>query len=145
MACPLCDGLARIRSGDHHAHIAELSESFLTLAETQGCPGWCVLVLKDHQEHLEALEPTRRARLLEDLNTAALAIRAAFPEVTRLNYACLCNLVPHLHWHLMPRRAGDPAGAVWSWSEDRQRGNAGEAERRGMIERIRRELTSGER
>src|SRR5688572_13724719 len=101
MPCSLCDALARARAGDNPSHIADLSVSSLLLADTQGCPGWCVLVLDGHAEHLEALDGARRARLFDDLTRAAAAIRGAFPEVTRINYACLCNVVPHLHWHLI--------------------------------------------
>lgn len=140
MPCTLCDTLALIRGGSCPAHIIDFSESSVILADTQGCPGWCVLILNTHEEHLEALNPWRRERLFEDLMRAAAAIRAAFPDVTRLNYACLCNVVPHLHWHLMPRRPVDPPGAVWSWPEDRQRGNATDAERAESLARIRRAL-----
>src|SRR3954468_3025982 len=57
MPCPLCDTLARIRAAAEPAHIADLAVSTLILSEDQGCPGWCVLVLSDHHEHLERLPP----------------------------------------------------------------------------------------
>src|SRR3954462_12933260 len=137
MPCPLCDTLARVRAAAEPAHIADLAVSTLILSEDQGCPGWCVLVLTDHHEHLESLPPPLRARFLEDLSAAAGAIRAAFPDVQRLNYACLGNLVPHLHWHLIPRRPGDPPGAVWSWPGPAQRGNAALPTRSALIHAIR--------
>ena len=40
---------------------------------------------------------------------------AALPGVEKTNLASLGNLVPQLHWHVVGRRAGDPAwpGPVW--------------------------------
>ena len=137
MSCPLCHTLSRIRARAEPSHIADLSESSLALADTQGCPGWCVLVLNTHDEHLESLDPTRRVGFLADLARAAGAVRSAFPDATRLNYACLCNVVPHLHWHLIPRRATDLPGAVWSWPEESQRGRATNADRMGLGRSIR--------
>ncbi|MEX2219357.1 MAG: HIT family protein [Phycisphaerales bacterium] len=137
MPCELCTTLAQSRAGGDPSHIADLAESTLILSAPQGCPGWSVLILNGHHEHLESLDPARRARLFEDLMRAAAAIRTAFPEVTRLNYACLCNQVPHLHWHLIPRRPADPPGAVWSWPEDQQRGRSAAAARDAAVEAIR--------
>jgi diadenosine tetraphosphate (Ap4A) HIT family hydrolase len=139
MPCTLCETLARSRAGRAPDHIADLSESTLLLFEHQGCPGWCVLILNDHHEHLEHLPPARQTRLLADVAAAGAAIRLAL-GVPRINYACLCNQVPHLHWHLIPRRPADPPGAVWSWPESRQRGETTEEERRALRDAIRRAL-----
>jgi diadenosine tetraphosphate (Ap4A) HIT family hydrolase len=135
--CPLCDTLARLRPGDR-SHIAELSESTLILGDNQGCPGWCVLILKDHHEHLELLPADRRMRLLDDVAAIGAALRMAFSPL-RINYASFCNQVPHLHWHIMPRREGDPfpKDPVWAWPEAAQRGDADEHQRRRLIESIR--------
>ena len=39
---------------------------------------------------------------------AARALKEAF-DARKVNYALFGNLVPHIHWHLIPRLAGDPA------------------------------------
>ena len=44
----------------------------------------------------------------------AAAIRAVF-DPKRINYECLGNIQPHVHWHLIPRYEGDhpdPRGGV---------------------------------
>jgi diadenosine tetraphosphate (Ap4A) HIT family hydrolase len=42
-------------------------------------------------------------------------VLARLPGVEKTNLASLGNLVPQLHWHVVGRRAGDPAwpGPVW--------------------------------
>ena len=48
-----------------------------------------------------------RLKYLEEMALLAQAVR----EVTqphKLNYECLGNLVPHLHWHVFPRRLDEP-------------------------------------
>lgn len=46
----------------------------------------------------------------------AAAIRTAF-KPRRLNYENLGNVVPHVHWHVIPRyeapRDPDPSNVVW--------------------------------
>lgn len=138
MGCPLCQVAAACSSGQHPELIATLSESHLVLAGEQGCEGWCVLVLKEHADHLDELEPDRAARLHADLMAAAAVIRRAFAP-PRLNYACLGNLVHHVHWHVIPRHADDPdpRSAVWSWPPERQRGTATPARRQELVRLLR--------
>lgn len=140
MPCPLCQTAAACRSGEYPELIATLSESYLILAAEQGCEGWCVLILKDHAEHLDQLPADRAAGLHGDLLRAAGIVRRAFdPVPPRLNYACLGNLVHHIHWHVIPRHASDPdpKSAVWSWPPERQRGSATPARRAELIQLLR--------
>jgi diadenosine tetraphosphate (Ap4A) HIT family hydrolase len=143
MPCSLCDTLSRAASNP--SYIASLSEGLLFLSENQGCPGWCILILKDHHEHLELLPPQRRERFLADVTTVGAALRVAFNPL-RLNYACFGNQAPHLHWHIMPRRESDPfpLDPVWSWPPAAQRGQAAPTDRLTMIDTIRQALVSGQ-
>jgi diadenosine tetraphosphate (Ap4A) HIT family hydrolase len=103
-ACPACGG-SWPAAGDR---IAELSESTLYLHTDQFFPGWSVLVLRRHATELFDLRRDERARLIEDVNDAARALKEAF-DARKVNYALFGNLVPHIHWHLIPRLADDPA------------------------------------
>jgi diadenosine tetraphosphate (Ap4A) HIT family hydrolase len=114
--CHACQRLAEIRAGKHPFFIAELSESFAVLHDHQPYEGWCVLLLKEHHEHLHLLPIARQARLAEDMaRTAAAIVEAYSPQ--RLNYECLGNQLAHVHWHVIPRyvppRDPDPRSAVW--------------------------------
>jgi diadenosine tetraphosphate (Ap4A) HIT family hydrolase len=47
------------------------------------------------------------ARIMDDLYQAAGAISSACsPDL--MNYASMGNVVPHVHWHLVPRYRTDP-------------------------------------
>ena len=114
--CPACRRIADIRAGTNPSFIAELSESFAVLHDHQPCEGWCVLLLKDHAEHLHLLPQDRRARLAQDVGRVAEAIARAL-NPNRINYECLGNQLAHIHWHIIPRYAPpkdpDPTTTVW--------------------------------
>src|SRR5262249_15051622 len=143
--CPLCEALKDIQAGRHPALLAELTRSWAVLGNEQGCRGWCVLILKDHIEHLDHLSPSDQAALFEDVARMARAIRRAFPDSgtgggpPRINYECLGNQVAHVHWHVIPRHADDPTPTrpVWLWTPEQLRGTMGDAERRALIVRLR--------
>ena len=103
-ACPACSG----RWPASEDRIAELSEGTVYLHANQFFPGWSVLVLRRHATELFELERDERARLIEDVSDVALALKQAF-DARKVNYALFGNLVPHIHWHLIPRLADDPA------------------------------------
>jgi diadenosine tetraphosphate (Ap4A) HIT family hydrolase len=107
MDCSACTRIARIRDGKNPDFIATLSESHVTLADEQAYRGYCLLLLKDHHDHLDHLPLERQVRLWEDVTQVAAAVRSRL-EPVRLNYACLGNYVTHVHWHVIPRYADDP-------------------------------------
>ena len=116
--CPVCARIARLRrdpSADP-LFLAELAESFVVLHDQQRYEGWCVLLLKEHYEHLAGLPVARQLRLFEDVARVARAItRACRPD--RINYECLGNQLHHVHWHVIPRYHAtdpDPRQPVWT-------------------------------
>jgi diadenosine tetraphosphate (Ap4A) HIT family hydrolase len=102
--CVACSG----RWPDAGDRIAELPSSVVYLHTDQFFPGWSVLVLRRHATELFELEPDQRARLMEEVSDVARALKLAF-DARKVNYALFGNLLPHVHWHLIPRLAGDPA------------------------------------
>ena len=103
----------------------ELSESYLVLQDQQSTLGWCVLLLKDHHEHLGGLPPRRAKRLFEDVLKTAAAIQKAVRPL-RINYECLGNTLHHIHWHIIPRHRSDPTplAPVWNWGKKKLAGKA---------------------
>src|SRR5262245_53612686 len=141
MDCPLCEVVRRARAGDHPPLIADLRESFAVLGDNQGCPGWTVLVLKEHAEHLADLPVQRQLRLWEDVADAAAAIRREFGPL-RINYESLGNQVAHIHWHVIPRHRDDPdpRNPVWGWAKERLAGSMDAAARAALAARLRTRL-----
>jgi len=148
MACPLCDVVNRCRDGSHPGLIATLPECHVVLGDNQGCAGWCVLVLREHAEHLDELAGERQQAIFGEVSRVAGAIRRVFPASgagggpPRINYECLGNQVHHIHWHVIPRHADDPdaRNAVWGWPAERLRGAIDDAARAALIARLRAEI-----
>lgn len=138
MDCSACSRIARIREGKNPDFIATLAESHVTLADEQAYRGYCLLLLKDHHDHLDYLPLERQLRLWEDVARVAAAIRSRF-EPVRLNYACLGNFVTHVHWHVIPRYAGDPEPQhpIWVRPLDERRPRLPQTERERLITTLR--------
>ncbi len=102
--CSACGG----RWPDPSDRIAELRESILYLHTDQFFPGWSVLVLRRHATELFDLEREERARVMDEVSDVAETLKSAF-DARKVNYALFGNMVPHMHWHLIPRLATDPA------------------------------------
>lgn len=106
-ACPLCDTPGgTILWQDDFCRVV--------LADEPDYPGFLRVILAAHVKEMSDLAPADQQRLLH----AVLASEAALREVVapdKVNLASLGNLVPHLHWHVIPRFADDPhfPNAVW--------------------------------
>ena len=78
-------------------------------------PGFCRVIWRQHVREMSDL--SRADRLL--LNEAVFEVEEAIREVmapSKINVASLGNVVPHLHWHVIPRYTDDahfPA-PVWA-------------------------------
>jgi ATP adenylyltransferase len=105
ITCPLCP--PRPASSPHALEIAPLSISTLYLNRDQRFRGYCLLTFDArHATGLEELSPGEYSAFMADLRRAAQAVRAA-TQPDHMNYECLGNSNPHLHWHLVPRYRDD--------------------------------------
>jgi diadenosine tetraphosphate (Ap4A) HIT family hydrolase len=143
MACFGCERVERIRRGADPDFLAELGESYVVLADEQAYRGYCLLVLKDHAEHLTELPLERQVRLWEDVSlVGSVLMRELAP--TRLNYACLGNMMTHIHWHVTPRYAEDPEAQhpIWVRPLAERRLELPGDERAALMARLRRGLAA---
>ena len=65
-------------------------------------------VLRRHATELYELATDERARVMEEVSAVARALQRAF-GARKVNYALFGNVLPHMHWHLIPRLGSDPA------------------------------------
>ncbi len=86
----------------------------VVLADEPDYPGFLRVILAAHVKEMTDLPPAAQRRVLD----VVLAAEAALREVLapdKVNLASLGNVVPHLHWHVIPRFADDPhfPNPVW--------------------------------
>jgi diadenosine tetraphosphate (Ap4A) HIT family hydrolase len=84
------------------------------LHDDQFFPGWTVLVFQRHATELFQLAPTERFQLIEEVNHVAKTLADVY-RAKKMNYELLGNQLPHIHWHIIPRLAGDPAPLEPVW------------------------------
>lgn len=81
---------------------ATLPASIVYIFREQSHPGRLIVALKEHANDLADLSDAQRDAFFADVATAARAIRKAF-NPDKINYAAFGDLVPHLHFHLVPK------------------------------------------
>ena len=106
LQCHLC--APREPNNEHRLFIAQLSVSTLYLFRDQRFRGYSLLTYDSrHATVLEELSNAEYNAFMYDLRQAATAIRTAL-NPDHMNYECLGNSSPHLHWHIVPRYKNDP-------------------------------------
>ena len=108
--CKACQGTWP--RADHF--IADLGVSQAYLHDDQFFKGWTVVVFRRHATELFQLAPTERMQLMEEVSLVAKTLAQVF-EARKINYELLGNQLPHIHWHLIPRLATDPAPLEPVW------------------------------
>ena len=111
-ACPMC----RRWNDDADLQIVELEHSFVVLNRDQHFPGYTLLFTKDHVTELFHLDRTVRGGLMEEVSCVAGALSSVF-QPDKINYELLGNMVPHIHWHLVPRYSREPIWPRPIWTE----------------------------
>ena len=110
--CPMC----RKWQEDVDLQVAELAYCYVVLNRDQFFPGYCFVLAKGHVTELFHLDVTTRQGIIEEVNNVASALSRVF-NPTKINYELLGNMVPHMHWHLVPRFSDDPLWPKPIWSE----------------------------
>ena len=78
----------------------------LVLVADADYPGFCRVVWKRHVAEMTDLDAAERRHLMSVVFAAESALRAA-ARPHKVNLASLGNVVPHLHWHVIPRWRDD--------------------------------------
>ena len=111
--CPFClhYGADRLFENPLNPMIYDFGDSALYLHRNQYWRGYCLLVSRFHVIELFDLLPEQRAQLMESLSLSAHAIELTC-KPDKINYKCVGNTIPHLHWHIQPRYWKLPEGLI---------------------------------
>jgi diadenosine tetraphosphate (Ap4A) HIT family hydrolase len=96
--------------------IVELQQSYVFLNRDQFFPGYTFVVAKEHITELFHLDREARATVIEEVAATAAALYKLF-KPDKINYELLGNMVPHMHWHLVPRFRTDLLWPRPIWAE----------------------------
>lgn len=112
--CQFCDPLTRWPK----SHIVgSLNSSVVLLSQDQYFHGWCLVVSKTHIVDLFDLSISDRAALEADACIVSKGIQKLFsPDI--MNYATFGNVIPHLHWNIMPRYKNDGLWGAPPWPHE---------------------------
>lgn len=94
--------------------------------------GYCRVIFNRHVREMTDLEAPARERLIRVVFAAEKAVRRAL-QPDKINLASFGNMVPHLHWHVIPRFADDRHFPNSIWGEPRRAGVARATPRAAII------------
>lgn len=106
--CIICDRIEMIKNGTNPYFVKELETGYVVIGDYQHFYGYTLFLLKEHMSELFDLDPSMRAKHMEEMIQVAEAVSRAF-GAEKMNYECLGNGKggDHVHWHLFPRSEGD--------------------------------------
>ncbi|RMH31349.1 MAG: hypothetical protein D6692_00535 [Planctomycetota bacterium] len=101
---PIANRVQRILRGEDPQLIARMSSGWAILANQQpnAINGCCMLLPDPVVSSVNDLSPEGRAAFMTDFVLLGDAVLAA-TGAERINYLILCNQVPELHGHAIPR------------------------------------------
>jgi len=142
-ACPF--DVPRAKSNEYWDFVGSLTVSSLYLSSNQTYRGHCLLILDlRHATRPDQLSSDEWRAFCADLYLAEKAIIGTL-HPDHINVALLGNVVPHLHWHIVPRYQNDPRWQAPIWTTttaEMPTTRLPESERANLIEKLRIALNS---
>lgn len=107
MTCELCDLKAPTVYRDDKLSVI--------IVDDAAYPGFCRVIWNDHVKEMSDLSQEDRLAINEAVYQVELALVGVMKPF-KVNQASLGNMVPHLHWHLIPRYEDDAQfpSPVWA-------------------------------
>lgn len=91
--------------------------------EGRAFPGYCRVVCQQHVAEMSALAPDDAHRLMDVVLATERSLRLTV-QPDKINLASLGNMVPHLHWHVIPRWRDDSHFPAPIWAAALRSGSA---------------------
>ena len=107
MTCELCELKAPTVYRDDKLSVI--------IVDDAAYPGFCRVIWNDHVKEMSELSREDRLTINEAVYQVELALVGVMKPL-KVNLASLGNMVPHLHWHLIPRFEDDAQfpSPVWA-------------------------------
>lgn len=86
-------------------------------------PGFCRVIWNDHVREMSDLEASQQALLMRVVFAVESVVRQLF-NPDKINLASFGNMVPHVHWHVIPRWQDDRHFPEPVWGSVRREGVA---------------------
>jgi diadenosine tetraphosphate (Ap4A) HIT family hydrolase len=131
--CELC-----IKPGD----VVYRHEKYrVILVDDENYPGFCRVIWNEHVKEMTDLSRADRLQLMDAVWRVEEAVRQVM-RPDKINLASLGNMVPHLHWHVIPRHEHDAHFPNPVWSEIKRTPASTElAKRRALLPKLRETIT----
>jgi diadenosine tetraphosphate (Ap4A) HIT family hydrolase len=112
VSCPLC-------SGDGETVLWRDAVCRVIRAPEPDYPGFLRVIVNAHVKEMTDLPHDDREALMRVVFAAESALRELVAP-DKINLASLGNVVPHLHWHVIPRFTDDPHFPNPVWGEKKR-------------------------
>lgn len=112
LGCELC-------AGDGGELLWRDDELRVVLIDDANYPGFARVIWNEHVAEMSDLSAAQRGHVMAAVNAVELAQREVLAPA-KINLAAFGNMMPHLHWHVIPRFADDAHFPQPVWGE-RQR------------------------
>ncbi|MBI3729023.1 MAG: HIT family protein [Burkholderiales bacterium] len=136
VVCELCDASA----GDV---IVSTDQLRIILVDDANYPGFCRVIWNAHVKEMTDLSEADRSVFMQAVWKLEAAIRAVM-QPHKMNVASLGNMVPHLHWHLIPRYTDDAhfPNPIWAAARSDAAGQTALDARRLLLPQLRQTIIS---
>lgn len=113
-ACELC-------SNPGGAILWQSAECRIIRVDDPYYPGFCRVIWNEHVREMTDLDLSARERLMRVVYAVETVVRQLFSP-DKINLASFGNVVPHLHWHIIPRWVDDRHFPEPVWGAVRREG-----------------------
>lgn len=112
----------------------------IVLVEDERYPGFCRVIWNAHAREMTDLSTAERAILIAAVWQVEEVVREVM-QPDKVNVASLGNVVPHVHWHIIPRYENDAHFPNPIWGEiKRTPASADLSKRQALVLKLRDKL-----
>ncbi|GLR11859.1 HIT family protein [Chitinimonas viridis] len=94
----------------------------VVLVDEPGYPGFCRVILNQHLAEMTELASEDRVAIMNAVWAVEEVLRSELSP-DKINLASLGNVVPHVHWHVIPRWLDDRHFPAPIWAQPMREGH----------------------